>query len=146
MAYLFSKKTLLSVKPVDFKPNEIMLAQILSIGIPVELNNIITMLTNILTNRIAAGYGDFVVSGNGVQMRIITVCFMLITGLSQGYQPFAGFSYGAKQYERLRKGFRITVLYATLVCIMRNVILRLFGDRFIRFFINDGRLSKWEPQ
>ncbi|MHB9294119.1 MATE family efflux transporter [Hollandina sp. SP2] len=138
ITYFLSKKTLLSVKPANFKPNKIILAQIVSIGIPAELNTVVTMLTYIMINRIASGYGDFVVAGNGIQMRIITVWSILILGLSLGYQPFAGFNYGAKNHDRLRKGFRLTMLYATVVCITGSVILRLFGEMFIRFFINDG--------
>jgi Na+-driven multidrug efflux pump len=65
--------------------------------------------------------------------------FMLILALVQGYQPFAGFNYGAKNFDRLRKGFKLMILYATAICIAGSVILRLFGDTFIRFFINDTK-------
>jgi Na+-driven multidrug efflux pump len=90
-----------------------------------------------LGNRIAASYGDFVIAGIGVQMRIASLYFMLVFALVQGYQPFAGFNYGAGNYNRLRKGFKRTILYATALCITGSLILRLFGDALIRFFIND---------
>jgi putative MATE family efflux protein len=138
VCYFLSKKTLLSVKPADYRPNKAMLSQVLSIGIPAGLSNIIMSFSNILGNRIAASYGDFVVAGIGVQMRIASLYFMLIFALAQGYQPFAGFNFGAKNYDRLRKGFKLTMLYATAVCITGSIILRLFGGMFIRFFINDG--------
>jgi putative MATE family efflux protein len=138
VCYFLSKKTLLSVKPADFKPNRTMWFQVLSIGIPAGLSNIIMSVSNILGNRIAVSYGDFVVAGTGVQMRVASLYFMLVFALVQGYQPFAGFNYGAKNYERLRKGFKLTILYATSLCVVGSVILRLFGDAFIKFFINDG--------
>ncbi|MHB9293713.1 MATE family efflux transporter [Hollandina sp. SP2] len=138
VCYFLSKKTLLSVKLGDYKPNKTMVSQILSIGIPAGLSNIIMSVSNILGNRIAASYGDFVVAGIGVQMRIASLYFMLVFAFAQGYQPFAGFNFGAKKYDRLRKGFKLTLLYATLVCITGSIILRLLGDRFIRFFINDA--------
>jgi putative MATE family efflux protein len=137
VCYFLSKKTILSVKPVDFKPNNTMLFQVLSIGIPAGLSNVIMSVSNILGNRIAASYGDFVVAGIGVQMRIASLCFMLVFALVQGFQPFAGFNYGAKNYDRLRHGLKLTILYATMLCIAGSLILRLFGDIFIRFFIND---------
>jgi putative MATE family efflux protein len=138
ICYFLSKRTILSIKLTDYKPNIVMLAQVLSIGIPAGLGNIIMSVSNILGNRISASYGDFVIAGNGVQMRVCSLFFMLIFALIQGYQPFAGFNYGAKNFDRLRKGFKLTILYATGVCIAGSVILRLFGDSFIRFFINDG--------
>jgi putative MATE family efflux protein len=139
VCYFRSKKTktILSINLIDYKPNNTMLSQVLSIGIPAGLSSIIMSVSNILGNRIAASYGDFVVGGIGVQMRIARLYFMAIFALVQGYQPFAGFNYGAKHYDRLRKGFKLTILYATMFCIAGSVILRLFGDTFIRLFIND---------
>ncbi|GHT55964.1 MATE family efflux transporter [Spirochaetia bacterium] len=137
VCYFLSKKTILSIKPVDYRPNNTMLFQVLSIGIPAGLSNVIMSVSNILGNRIAASYGDFVVAGIGVQMRIASLYFMLVFALVQGFQPFAGFNYGAKNYDRLRHGFKLTIIYATMLCIAGSIILRLFGDMFIRFFIND---------
>lgn len=137
--YFLSKKTLLSIKPADFKPNKKMIVQILSIGVPAGISNFIMSASHILSNRIAAGYGDYVVAGSGVQMRVASLFFMLIFALAQGYQPFAGYNYGAKQFDRLRKGFRLTLIYATGLCITGSVVLGLFGDSFIRFFIDDAQ-------
>ena len=137
--YFISRNTKLSIKPADYKPNKVMLFQIFSIGVPAGISNLIMSVANILGNRIAASYGDFVVAGIGVQMRIASLYFMMVFALVMGYQPFAGFNYGAKNYERLRKGFKFAILCATLLCIVGSVILRLFGDVFIRFFINDPK-------
>jgi putative MATE family efflux protein len=137
VCYFLSKKTILSIRPVDYRPNNTMLFQVLSIGIPAGLSNVIMSVSNILGNRIAASYGDFVVAGIGVQMRIASLYFMLVFALVQGFQPFAGFNYGAKNYGRLRHGFKLTIIYTTMLCIAGSIILRLFGDMFIRFFIND---------
>ncbi|MFP3090040.1 MATE family efflux transporter [Treponema sp. TIM-1] len=137
--YYLGKKSILSIRFADYRPNNTMLFQVLSIGIPAGLGNLIMSVSNILGNRIAASYGDFVVAGIGVQMRIASMVFMLVFALVQGYQPFAGFNYGAKNYDRLRKGFKIALLYATAVCVTGSFILRLFGNTFIRFFINDAK-------
>jgi Na+-driven multidrug efflux pump len=56
-----------------------------------------------------------------------------------GYQPFAGFNYGARQFGRLRRGFKLTALYATCLCLAGSVILGLFGTSLIRFFIEDAQ-------
>ncbi len=109
----------------------------LSIGIPAGLSNVIMSVSNILGNRISARYGDYVVAGNGVQMRVASLFFMSIFALAMGFQPFAGFNYGAKQLGRLRKGFKLTLIYTTGLCIAGSILLRLFGDSFIRIFIND---------
>ncbi len=137
--YFLSKKTILSIKPRDYAPNKTMLFQMLSIGIPAGLSNIIMSVSNIIRNRISAGYGDYVVAGGGVQMRIGGLFFMFIFALVMGYQPFAGYNYGAKNFDRLRKGFKLTLIIATGLCIAGFLILSLFGESIIKFFIDDPK-------
>jgi putative MATE family efflux protein len=88
--YFLSQKTILSIKPADFKPNKTMVGQVLSIGIPEGLSSLVMGLSAMLGNKIAAGYGDHVIGGNGVQMRVTGMVFMLIFALALGFQPFAG--------------------------------------------------------
>jgi putative MATE family efflux protein len=139
VSYFLSQKTVLSIKPADCKPNKEMLVQILSIGIPAGLSNIMMSLANILGNRIAAAYGDYVVAGNGLQMRVGSLFVMLVFALVQGYQPFAGYNFGAKQFVRLRKGFKAALVYTTGVCVAGSVLLGLFGRGVIGFFIDDAQ-------
>jgi len=135
--YFISKGTILSITFSDCKPDKEMMGKILSIGIPAGLNNLVMSFSFILVNRIAVTYGDHVVAGNGVQMRVGSLFFMLVFAIVMGYQPFAGYNYGAKQFERLRKGFKLTALYSSGLCVIGFIVLRLFGEYFIRFFIND---------
>lgn len=138
ISYFLSKKTILSIKPRDYKPNRRMMSQLLSIGIPSALSSVIMSLSNIVGNRMSASYGDHIVAGFGVQMRVASMIFMLVFAIAQGYQPFAGFNYGAKQFSRLRKGFVRTLLYTTGLCVTGSIVLGLFGDSLIRFFIDDA--------
>jgi putative MATE family efflux protein len=137
--YFCSKKSLLSIQFKNIMPNKTMLRELFSIGIPVGLSNLLMSIANILSNRIAAEYGNHVVAGSGVQMRIASLCFMLVFALTQGYQPFAGFNYGAKKFERLKKGLRFTIIFSTILCAAGCLVFLVFGDIFIRFFIKDTK-------
>jgi len=137
--YFLSRDTLLSIKPRDCRPSKTMVAQVLAIGIPAGITALIMSVSNILTNRVSASYGDYVVAGFGVQMRVTSVFFMLVFALAMGYQPFAGYNYGAGKIDRLRKGFKLTLIYATGLCVAGSLILALFGESFIGFFVNDAK-------
>jgi Na+-driven multidrug efflux pump len=76
-------------------------------------------------------------AGMGVTIRVESISFMLIMALALGYQPFAGFNYGAKNYKRLRKGLMITLVYTTGLALFFVGIFALFGRNLIHFFIND---------
>ncbi|MDR1950092.1 MAG: MATE family efflux transporter [Spirochaetaceae bacterium] len=62
LLYFRSPDTQLSVHPRDFKPAAAMYAEILKIGLPAALSNIVMSLGMALRNRMAAGYGDLVVA------------------------------------------------------------------------------------
>jgi putative MATE family efflux protein len=137
VVHFLSKNTVLSIRPAHFKPNAIMYREILKIGIPAALSNIVMSVSAIFTNIIAASYGDFIVAGNGINMRVVSMGFMLVMALAMGYQPFAGYNYGAKNYKRLRDGLKITLLYTTILSCFFTIIFIFFGRDLIALFIND---------
>jgi putative MATE family efflux protein len=135
--YFTRGRSLLSILPRDFKPSGKMLGQILAIGVPEGVSSLVMGACAVVGNRIAAGYGDYVVAGNGVQMRVTGMVFMLIFGLGLGFQPFAGYNYGAGHLARVRQGFKLTVLYTTILAAVGSALSLLFGEQLVRLFIDD---------
>jgi Na+-driven multidrug efflux pump len=91
----------------------------------------------VLANVFASKYGDATVAGNGVQMRVNSICIMLMIGMAQGYQPFAGYNYGAKNYHRLIDGLKTTMLYNSALACFFTLMFVLFGRTFINAFTDD---------
>jgi putative MATE family efflux protein len=138
MLYTASKRSALSISFRDFKPDARIYAEILKIGIPSAVSNVVMSFSAVFANRIAASYGDFVVAGKGVALRVESISFMLIMALAMGYQPFAGFNYGAGNYPRLRSGFKVTLLFSTALALFFTLVFAFFGKTLIGFFISDG--------
>lgn len=67
----------------------------------------------ILNNQLKAFGGDLAIASYGVINRLTFVFAMIVMGFNQGMQPIAGYNYGAKNYERVRKTFYLTCAYAT---------------------------------
>ncbi len=137
ISHFLRKNTLLSIKITDFRPSKKIYAETFKIGIPSALSSLVMSISFILVNVIASEYGDYVVAGNGIQFRVNSMVIMLIIGLVQGYQPFAGYCYGARKFQRLKSGFKITILYGTLLSIFFTFIFAFFGENIIRLFIDD---------
>ncbi len=132
------RKTVLRPVPRNFRPQREIYAETLKIGGPAALSQIVMSFTSILSNNVAASFGDVTVAGAGVYMRVGTLCLMLLMGLTTGYQPFAGYNYGAGNYARLRQGFKATALIATGVACVFDVLFLTRGESMIRFFIDDA--------
>jgi putative MATE family efflux protein len=140
MYYLFyyaRGKSHLSIHIRDFKPNTKMLGEIFKIGIPAAISNFVFTLAAAITNVTAASYGDFVVAGSGISMRVTMLAFMLIMNLAMGYMPFAGFNYGAGNLKRLTGGLKVTFIYTTSLAVFFTVIFFFFGKNLMTLFIRD---------
>ena len=86
----------------------------LAIGLSPFLYNIAhCFVVIILNNQLKAFGGDLAIASYGVINRLTFVFAMIVMGFNQGMQPIAGYNYGAKNYERVRKTFYLTCAYAT---------------------------------
>jgi putative MATE family efflux protein len=132
-------KSVLSIHPRFFKPNPRMLREIFKIGIPAAISNVVFTFASVVTNVTAASYGDHVVAGSGISMRVTMLAFGLIMSLGFGFAPFAGFNYGARNLKRLTAGLRITIIYTTSLALFFMTVFFFFGRQMMMFFIREER-------
>ena len=69
----------------------------------------------IINNQLIRFGGDMAIASYGVINRLTFVFAMIVMGLNQGMQPIAGYNYGARQYDRVLRSFRLTCICATAV-------------------------------
>ena len=55
-------------------------------------------------------------------------------------QPIAGYNFGAKQYERVTKTLKLTIIYVTGVTTFGFIIGMLFSDTVVGIFTSDAEL------
>ncbi len=141
--YFKFSKTLLSLKPSFFKPDKRMIFEVLAIGFPAAMNAFIMSASHIIMNHLAISYGENVMAANGIVMRLLAVALFLIMGIAQGYQPFAGYNYGARHFERLRKAFFFCVSFATVIGVTMGGVFYLSGDYLLgQFLQNEDVIQK----
>ena len=101
------------------------------------LNSIGGMLLNIA----ARGYGDAAVAGMSIVSRIFMFIISVAIGTGQGFQPVAGFNYGAKKYHRVQQACLFTM--AASFCFL-SVILTVCwfnAETLIRLFRDDPEVT-----
>lgn len=55
----------------------------------------------------------------------------MVFGFIKGFQPIAGYSYGAKNYARLQEAIKTSILWSTIFCVIVGLILCLFSTPII---------------
>ena len=81
--------------------------------------------------------GPIAVAVYGVLHRIISVLFVPIVGMTQGFLPIAGYNYGAKQYDRVREVIYKSILFGTLVSGSLAFLAWSYPEALIRLFTSD---------
>jgi multidrug efflux pump len=130
-------KSKLSISPRDFKPNWEIYSNILKFGVPMACNNVLQSFAGILSNRVGAGFGDYVVAGYGISHRLYQITYSLNFGFCLGYQPFAAYNYGAGNYKRLLSAFKVSLIYSTCIGSFMAVIFAVFPKAVMGVFTTD---------
>lgn len=140
IGYIVKQKGVLrfSLKNITF--SKTMYAEILKIGIPVLLFQLLASAAMGVINTAAKPYGDYAVAAMGAVTRIMTVVTYVVFGFLKGFQPFAGYNYGAKQFDRLKKSISICMSWSTIFCVIAAIILILFSNPIVALFGKDAEM------
>lgn len=140
IGYIAKKKGVLRFSVRNIAPSKTIYAEVLKIGIPVLLFQLLASTAMGSINTAAKPYGDYAVAAMGAVIRIMTVVTYVVFGFLKGFQPFAGYNYGAKKYERLKKSIRLCMIWSTAFCIFAAIVLFTFADPVVSLFGTDVKM------
>ena len=123
-----------AISQMEFCPSKQIITEILKIGIPTLTFQLLTSLSIAFINREANIYGDAVIAGMGAVTRITSMGTLVVFGFLKGFQPIAGFSYGAKKFDRLREAIKTSILWSTIFCVVVGLTIALFSTQIISQF------------
>lgn len=116
--------------------------RIMSIGIPTLFRQVLTSFAMAMLNNAAANFGDGAIAAIGITFRIIMLPMFVLFGFSQGFQPLAGYSYGAKNFIRLKESVKYAVSWTTKFATVATLICFLGATYIISFFTDDSEVIR----
>ena len=137
LSYMLRKKSAITFRVREFALNGQMMTEILKIGVPTLTFQLLASLSIALVNRAAMDYGDAVIAGMGAVTRITSMGTLVVFGFLKGFQPIAGFSYGAKKFDRLREATKTSIRWSTIFCVAVGSLMALLSTQIISQF-TDG--------
>lgn len=136
-----SKEELLHFHRGIFRLKRKIVFDSLAIGMSPFLMNMVACFIVIFINQGLKKYGgDLAIGAFGIVNRLVFIIVMIVMGLNQGMQPIAGYNFGAKQYERVTKTLKLTIIYVTGVTTFGFIIGMLFSDTVVGIFTSDAEL------
>lgn len=132
--YIFRQKSAFQFRIKDCTFSKEILSEIFKIGVPTLIFQLLTSISISLINNAAGNYGDSAIAGMGVVTRLISMGSLTVFGFIKGFQPIAGYSYGAKKFDRLRTAIKISILWSTIFCVIVGLLFSLFSTTIVSQF------------
>ena len=132
------QKTVLEIKFKLFTPKWEIYKEVAKMGIPTLLRTSLLSVSTIVTNNIAGGYDDATLAAVSVGNKCMRFIGAMIIGLGQGFQPVAGYCWGAKKYKRVLSAFWFTSLMGLIVSVVFGLIMGMFAPQIIGIFNSEA--------
>lgn len=142
LIYILRKKSIFQFRIKDCTYTKEIITEIFKIGIPTLVFQILTSLSISFINNAARDYGDSAIAGMGIVTRLISIGSLSVFGFIKGFQPIAGYSYGAKKFDRLREAIKISILWSTIFCVIFGLILALFPVAIVSQFTKGSEMIR----
>ncbi len=138
--YYLRKLKMLAFQNIELKRFKESSKELLRIGIPAGVTNLITPLSIGIVTALVARYGEDAVAGFGVASRIESLGIIPILALSATIGPFVGQNWGAKQTDRMKKAiffsFRASIAWSLYLALA----FFFFGDFLMSLFTQDPKV------
>lgn len=136
-------------KKEDYKPQAKYIKQIASLGVAPFFNQITLLAVQIIMNNSVGYYGQFSRFGSeiplaviGIGMKIFMIFFSCAIGISQGMQPIVSYNYGAKNYDRAKEAYTLSIKIGSGIMVgafllfqfVPGKLLALFGEGSKEYF------------
>jgi len=118
------------------------LRSILSIGLPIGLNNSLFSFGHLATQTLINAQGSVFMAAWSISGRVNGIANMAITGISSAATTFSGQNYGAGRIDRLRDGQYRIPLFSGLITLSFGIFFILIRMQILRLFTSDSEVLK----
>lgn len=135
--YLVSGRSMLTIRLKDFSAKDGIMKNVLSIGIPASIGDILMSVSNFAANAVVSSYGDMAVAGFGVAMKVTMITGMVCIGFGQGVQPLLGYCTGARNWKRFKQSLRFSVIFALCLSSIMTILCYAFTGQIVSAFLTE---------
>lgn len=137
--YVMNKKAKrLSVSLKEIKIPGTMIRDILVIGIPASITNLMQSIMIMITNHYLIAYGTDKVAAMGIALKANMISAFILVGFAFGGQPLVGYNYGARNKKRLKEILWFAYLFEAGLALVFTISISVFAPAIIKIFMNQS--------
>ena len=108
--------------------------EIIRLGIPAGLQNCIFALANLFIQVGVNSFSSTMVAGNSAAANADSLIYDVMAAFYTACASFMGQNYGARNRERVKKSYFISLAYSFAIGLILGFLLVLFGRQFLHLF------------
>lgn len=112
--------------------------RIAKVGVPSMLQQSIVSLSMMLMQGLVNSYGKVFVAGYTAASKIDTLAMMPNMNFSNAMSSYAAQNIGAGKMDRVKQGYKASMLMVVIFSLTITVIIYLFGPQLLSLFLNQG--------
>lgn len=143
---LFRFKTM-KLKKSYFVPKADTVRRFLPLGLSSFITQAAAVLVIVVMNNVLVSYGaqskygaDIPLAALGISMKVSNLITGVSLGIATGIQPILGYNYGSRQYDRVKRTYKLALLSATVILAIAFVIFQVFPEQIISIFGQESDL------
>lgn len=141
MRFLTGKKAIFRLEKKYFHLDWSLVREITALGMSGFIMQATNSVAQIACNAMLSIYGgDLYIGIMTILNSVREILSMPVSGITNGAQPVLGFNYGAKQYERIKKGIRFMTFAGSAYTVFAWAALVLFPKPFLALFTGNTEM------
>lgn len=134
-----TRRSMLHLSFKNIRIQKDIISEIVAVGSSSMFRSGLAVVAAILLNNEAKNIGgDALLASIGVSTKVMMFPFSIILGFSSGFQPVAGFNWGAKLYSRVRESYRFSSIVAIVGAVIMGAVLAIFAKPIAGLFGDSG--------
>ncbi len=134
LSFYISGRSIIKLSPRHISRHVGDYVLIIKTGLPTVFRQGLGSLSTTLLNVQVKLYGDAAIAAVGIANKVYMLLRSFVLGVGHGFQPVAGYNYGAKKPERVKKAFWVATVFGSAVSALASLMLVLFSHQIIGAF------------
>lgn len=122
------------------------LKKILSIGLPAGIQGMMFSIANVCIQSTINSFGSSAIAGSAASLNFEFFAYFLVNAFAQATVTFTSQNYGAGEYGRCRKIFRIAMIFSFISCGALSAVFVAGRGMFLRLYSTDPAVLEFAAQ
>lgn len=143
--FLFVKrgKTNVSINIRDLKPNGKIIKEVVFVGVPASIQNLLNVTGMTVMNNAMAVFGSEAVSAMGIAHKTTMIPMYVSMGMTQGIMPLIGYNFASGNRKRMTKAISFSMGIGTVFMIAATAGFYFYAGPIVKLFMDNEMIVEY---